>query len=119
MIGVAPTRTQPGSGLGRRRYFAEAKASASRDFLRLALALWITPDLAALSSAELKVRNASLVFCLSPPLAAVSNARSRVFRRDATLRLWRRLRSLLRARRSADFVFGIVLCPLLKSSRKP
>jgi hypothetical protein len=80
---------------------------AKRDFLRLAVALWITPDFAALSNAELSPWSALVASSFLPEETSDKYPLSRVCNRDFVLRLRNSFLALFRMRRSADFVFGI------------
>lgn len=84
-----------------------ARRRVSRDFFRSTVPLWRTPPLVALSRAEMMDFRAVDASSFLPALTVARYFFSRVFKRDFTLVLRLCLRSLLRARRSADFVFGI------------
>ena len=79
-----------------------------RDFLRSAVALCTVPVLAALSKAELTACNARIASAFLPALIRTRYFFSSEWSRDLRLRLWACLRALLRERRAADFVFGII-----------
>ena len=56
---------RPCNWFGRGPLLHRRSLAARRDFLRLALLLWITPDLAALSKAELILRYAAFASSLA------------------------------------------------------
>src|SRR5438445_10425098 len=85
-----------------------ASRTASRDFLRLALFACSTPLLAALSKAAVTARNAVDASSFFPAVTSERYVFSSVLRREWALWLRRCLRALLRMRRSADSVFGII-----------
>jgi hypothetical protein len=90
-------------------YLSALRRALRRDFFRSAVALWSAPVFAARSKAELTAGSMVRASCFLP-----ARIRERYFlsierRYDLTMRLWLRLRALLRMRRSADFVFGIAL----------
>ena len=89
-------------------YAAALARLASRDFLRLAFAEWMTPSLAALSYADADALNAASVFFLLPSLMASLRWRSAVLRVVFTDRLRACLAASLRIRRLADLILGIV-----------
>lgn len=112
-----------GAGYGYCRLFSMARtraclyffiASARRDFFRFAVARARTPDLTALSKAEWTPDKALEASSFLPPVTSVRNSFSNRRNFDFTARLCKCLRSLLRIRRSADFVFGIIIFVLSK-----
>ena len=99
-------------------YFMLASRMARRDFLRLALVLGTTPPLAALSYTELTSRRAFAATSLLPATTAARNFFSEVFTRVLTVMFLACLRALLRIRRSADFLLGIVTFQLISKIRR-
>ena len=89
-------------------YLARLIASVIRDFFRFALARVITLDLTALSSAEITLDSEVAASAFFPAAKDSRSPFSDLRRREMMERLCRCLRALLRMRRSADFVFGIV-----------
>src|SRR5215470_9359197 len=82
-----PWRRASEAGVGQRL----SARTAMADFLLAAWFLWITPLLAALSSARDAARSATTAFSLSPASAASRNLRMDVFSADFTdLLRWRR-----------------------------
>src|SRR5229473_3564678 len=63
-----PAVTTSSQTAGTRIYFSVARCAARRDFLRLAVARWMTPDFAPLSKAELTSRYACIASSFLPPL---------------------------------------------------
>jgi hypothetical protein len=68
----------------------------------------MTPDLTALSKAEWTPGNALAASSFFPPVMSERKFFSRPRNFEVMLRLCKFLRALLRIRRSADFVFGII-----------
>jgi len=91
-------------------HFIAPNRTAKRDFFRLAVLAWTTPDLDALSKAELTPRNAAAASSFFPAETRPRYPLSKDLRRDLMLIFRRCFRALFRARRSADFVFGINDC---------
>src|SRR5215471_1619278 len=90
-------------------YFAVALSErARRDFLRLAVGREMVPTLTALSYAEWTPGRSLAASSFCPAVTVARNSFSKRRSLDLTLVLWRFLRWLLRIRRSADLVFGII-----------
>ena len=88
-----------------------------RDFLRLAMGRLMTPVFAALSKAEVSRRKAEAASSFFPAASSSAKFLSKLCRRVLTLRFCSCLRALLRMRRPADFVFGILIHSVFPQSR--